>query len=289
MRRVAAVVLVALGGCTSVKMVQRDNCWVKRTEKAFGQVREEVGPCTHPNPPWVEDRLTRLVQECVAREDYRWQARALAAWNRGEPLPPQAEGGMLQACMNEASRAMIAENESLKQRLAEVSGDRDALKSRHEAEVAGLTARFEADRERLQTASDKLSDHLLTTSDKLADYLGEAASKAQAPATATATATSEGTQHTENASTTPAASPVVVAATSAPACAPGEKPEPVDVKAQPLKRARVERKARVAPKPPECSPRADAPDAARLEVKPATAAAPEAAGAADAAGPAPVR
>src|SRR5690349_12201025 len=103
----AIAVAAVVGGCTSVRVVQRDGCWVRRTSGPFGQVREEVGPCARPPPAWAEDRVTRLVQECVVRADYQWQARALAAWNRGEPLPAQEpEETVLRACMGESSRVM---------------------------------------------------------------------------------------------------------------------------------------------------------------------------------------
>ncbi len=205
MRGLSAVLLAAaVGGCTSVKMVQREGCWVRRTEKIFGQVDEEVGPCARPTSPWVEDRLTRLTQECIAREDYRWQSRALAAFNRREPLPPQAtDENVLRVCMNEAARAAITDNEKLKlrvqtlnERLAEVSTDRDAL-----------TRRADDDR-----------SHLHASHDRIAGFLGEAAKKASTPAVATATASSDGRARMDSKSASPQTAPVAVVA-SAPVCA----------------------------------------------------------------------
>jgi hypothetical protein len=200
------VVLAALAGCTSVKLAQRDGCWVRRTEK-LGTVKEELGPCTRPESPWAQDRLTRLVQECVAGADYRWRSRALVAWSRGERLPDRdPEASVLQECMSESARATVTDNEKLSQRLAEVSGDREALR-----------AREEADRSRQGQ-----------TLDKLADYLGEAAKKTAAPATATATASSEGRLRSEGSSAAPAPAPAPVAIVNAapfapPACAAASK------------------------------------------------------------------
>ncbi|HWT86590.1 MAG TPA: hypothetical protein VN177_12500, partial [Myxococcales bacterium] len=78
----------ALLACTSVKMVQREGCWVKQTERTLGGSTEELGFCAKARPQWAEDRLARLVQECMAQADYRWENRALAAWTRNEPIPP---------------------------------------------------------------------------------------------------------------------------------------------------------------------------------------------------------
>jgi hypothetical protein len=68
-------------------MTQRDGCWVKQTEKWPKVVTEELGPCARAETRWADDRMTRLVQECVAQADHRWQTRALEAWSRGQPLP----------------------------------------------------------------------------------------------------------------------------------------------------------------------------------------------------------
>src|SRR5918911_838708 len=175
----AVLVAVTLGGCTSVKLAQRDGCWVRHTEGFLRGTKEELGPCARPQPPWVEDRLGRLVQECQARADYRWQSRALAAWSRGEKMPEQAsENAILQECMGEATRSMMAENEALKGKLAEAGSDRDALKARVEEERkamqderAGLQAALEDARKRFESSMDDERTHLHATTDKLAEYL----------------------------------------------------------------------------------------------------------------------
>jgi len=172
-----AAVLPALVACTSTRMLQREGCWVKQTEKWPGRVSEELGFCTKPAPVWAEDRVARLVQECMAQADFRWQNRALAAWTRREPIPPQeSDDKIAQTCMNEASAALgkEAENSALKSRLAEVSQDRETLRNVSEG-----------DREYLKQSSDKM-----------VSALGEAAKK-PAPA-AVATATSTGTAKTES-------------------------------------------------------------------------------------------
>ncbi|HEX7622188.1 MAG TPA: hypothetical protein VF400_01355, partial [Anaeromyxobacteraceae bacterium] len=88
MRGFGAVLLAMTAtGCTTVKLAQRDGCWVRKTERFLVGSKEEVGPCAPPAPNWSDDRLTRLVQECASRADYRWQGRALEAWNRREPMP----------------------------------------------------------------------------------------------------------------------------------------------------------------------------------------------------------
>ncbi len=219
MRGIAIVVLAGfLGGCTTVKLVQRDGCWIRQTKRTLGGSKEDIGPCTRPAPRWSEDRLTRLVQECVAQADYRWQARALAAWSRKEPLPAQpARETVIETCMNQAATGVVTQNETLRERLADVSNDRDALRA-HAAQG---------------------DDHLRETSTKLAEYLGEAAKRPPPTATATATATSDGTattdsgleSHTGSTSQTvpaaPALAPVVPAATPQAATpAAGAEPAP---------------------------------------------------------------
>ena len=178
MGRTCAIGLCAALACTSVKMVQREGCWVKRTETSpFGGSHEELGFCSKPAPAWADDRLSRLVQECMSQADYRWENRALAAWTRGEPIPPQeSDEQIAKICMGQASQALglEAENGALKSRLAELSHDRDSLKN----------------------ATDKDREFLEQTSDKMVTALGEAAKK-PAP-TATATATSTGTAKTES-------------------------------------------------------------------------------------------
>lgn len=168
---------VAAGGCTSVRIVQREGCWVRLTERKLGGVQEEIGPCRRPEPKWVDDRLTRLVQECIAQADYRWQERALAAWNRREPLPEEPRRqALLRECMDEASTGIVSENETLKRRLVELAGDRDALRA----------------------LSDKDRDELRASAQRLAEYLGEAAKKPAGTAYATASSKSDGTAQTEN-------------------------------------------------------------------------------------------
>ncbi len=227
MRAVGFVLLAAFaGGCTSVKMVQRDGCWVKRTEKVFGRVREEIGPCSRPQPKWAEDRLTRLVQECVAQSDYRWQGRAIDAWSKGRPYPAQPpQDETLQGCLGEARAQLMTEkdNETLKSRIEDLSADRTTL--RHD------------------TGEDRAA--LRASHDRLVEHLGEAAKKPPpAPAYATATATSDGRATNESganlssgstsgsgANGPPGAGGSVVATMPAsptqPAASPGETTAPV--------------------------------------------------------------
>src|SRR5260221_3404630 len=130
MRRMVALVALA-ASCTSVRMVQRDGCWLKQTDTTFGDTRQELGFCSRPQTEWAQDRLARLVQECMVQADYRWQNRAIAAWTRGDLIPPhEADAELTKACMGQATQALgiEAENDELKTRLAEVSQDRDALK-----------------------------------------------------------------------------------------------------------------------------------------------------------------
>lgn len=222
MRRLVGVgvALLALGaGCTSVKMVQRDGCWVRRTEKPFGRVFEEVGPCDRAEPRWAQDRLTRLVQECLAQADRRWHARALEVWSRGLPYPtPQPrEDEFLRACMGEMRTGMETEADAarlkdrigdLAGRVAELSGERDTLRSD--------AAR---DHAKLQDREDRLADWLGKSHDRMSDWLGEAAQKPPGNATASATSssTSDGTATTDSGTTmsadagsspAPAATPV---------------------------------------------------------------------------------
>ncbi len=208
--RAIGVVLLAVfaGGCTSVKMVQRDGCWVKRTEKIFGRVREEIGPCSRPQPKWAEDRLTRLVQECMAQADYRWQGRAVDAWSKGKAYPAQPpQDETLRSCLEEARANLITENETLKGRLDDLSADRSTL--RHD------------------TDQDRAA--LRSSHDRLIDYLGEAAKKPPpAPAYATATATSDGKAANESGATLSSGSNAGSGANGAPGAAgpPGTAPAP---------------------------------------------------------------
>src|SRR5512141_1464944 len=119
--RALGVILLAgvLGGCTTVKLTQRDGCWVRETHRTLRGTQEDVGPCVRPQPRWSEDRLTRLVQECVAQADYRWQVRALAAWNRREAMPAQdTQETVIKTCMNESAAGVVTRNETLQERPA---------------------------------------------------------------------------------------------------------------------------------------------------------------------------
>jgi hypothetical protein len=221
MRRLERAILLAgvaasAAGCMTTRFTQRDGCWVRETHKTLHGTQEEIGPCMRPQPRWAEDRPTRLVQECVAQADFRWEVRALAAWDRHEPLPPQdSQETVIKTCMDLAAAGFLAESEKLQQRLgavqerlAEISGDRDAFRS--EAKQG--------------------TDHLRASTDKLVAYLGEAAKRPAPVATATATATSDGTAtsdtglQADNAAsgTVPAgaAGAPVVSAGAAPATAP---------------------------------------------------------------------
>lgn len=207
MRRIRGITVALLAltgaGCTSVKMVQRDGCWVRRTEKAFGRVVEEVGPCDREEPKWAQDRLTRLVQECMAQSDWRWHGRALEVWSRRLPYPtPQPrEDELLRACLDEARAGMVTEQDAagqrskiadLSSRISELSGERDALR--------GDAAR---DHARLQDREDKLAEWLGKSHDKMGEWLGQAAQKPPGNATATATSssTSDGTASTDSGTT----------------------------------------------------------------------------------------
>jgi hypothetical protein len=205
------VVLLAVTstGCMTVKLAQRDGCWVRKTERFLVGSKEEVGPCVAPDPTWSEDKLTRLVQECAVRADYRWRGRALEAWSRHEPMPDRTpEDLVLRDCMSESTRSMLAENAAMKERMGELSAQRDALKAEadaargQEAEARKQVLATEIEtRKQLLASEVETRKQLLASHEKLADYLGKAAGKAQAPATATASAKSDsaGTAHTESA------------------------------------------------------------------------------------------
>jgi hypothetical protein len=209
-------VLVSMLACTTVKVVQRDGCWVKRTEHTIGGSSEELGFCTRQPTAPAEDRLARLVQECMAQADHRWENQALDAWNRNQPLPAQADDtDLVKTCMSQATAALglEAENSALKSRIADLSQDRQSLR----------------------TAAEHDHQFLQGTNDKMIGALGEAAKKPLPAATATATATmkSETDTQAQPPPTTvvgfaqPAATPVVVlpapAAQTVSAC-PQRKP-----------------------------------------------------------------
>ncbi|WNG36186.1 hypothetical protein F0U60_22715 [Archangium minus] len=207
--KIAGVVLLAVmaGGCTSVRLEQRDGCWVRQTSRWPKQLKEEIGPCEREKPTWSEDRLTRLAQECMVQADYRWKNRALAAWNQGQPLPePESEAKVLQFCMNEAAHSVVTENETLKKRLNEVSADRDVLRA----------------------SEEKDREHLHSSHDRLTDALGEAAKKPPGAAVATSISTSDGTATTLSDSDTSVALPNGAAPGSSPAPRMGvPAPEPM--------------------------------------------------------------
>jgi hypothetical protein len=198
----AAAALGALVGCTSVRMVERDGCWLKQTEKWPSRVNEELAFCKKPAAAPAQDPLARLVQECVAQADYRWENRAIDAWNRGDPIPPRDSDEKIAAsCMTEAAAALgpEAERAALKARLADLDRDRNALRS---------TA--ETDREFFRQSNDKM-----------ASALGEAAKKpapaAVATATSTGTATTESELKSQHEQGAPPAPPTTVVGFNAPA------------------------------------------------------------------------
>jgi hypothetical protein len=158
--------VMVLVGCTSTRLEQRGECWVKQTKKWPNRVSEDLGPCGRAQPEWGEDRFTRVVQECVAHADYRWHNRALTAWTRGQPLPEEAsDAQVLEACMAEAAQVMLVENEGLKWQLGDVQADREHYRQRN---------------------------------GQLAEALGEAAKKPAPAAIATATARGDGRSTSEN-------------------------------------------------------------------------------------------
>jgi hypothetical protein len=251
MRAWGAIALAAvLGGCTTTRVVQRDGCWVRETKRTLLGKTEELGPCMRPQPRWAEDRLTRLVQECMAEADHRWTVRAIEAWSRKEPLPAQEpEKDVARACMNEAASGAVTQNETLRERLAEISSDR--------ATLAAKAAETDA--------------HLRASNDRLAEWLGEAAKRPPPVATATATASSDGSATTDaglasetgtTSQAVPAAAPVVPAAAAAPA-APTPAAQQGDHDTTPavkaIQRARAARKARLhRASAPACDPPASA-------------------------------
>jgi hypothetical protein len=110
----------------------------------------------------------------MAEADYRWESEALTAWTHGRPLPAQrSEETVMRACMTDASTALVAENEALKKRLAELSQEADRLRTEAQTDLV----------------------HLREAQDRMTDALGEAAKK-PAPS-AIATSTSSGTASTD--------------------------------------------------------------------------------------------
>lgn len=183
--------MLAFAGCTSVKMVQRDGCWVKQTGKWPSGVDEQLAFCTKPAPVWAQDRAARMVQECMSQADYRWENRALAAWSHGQPVPDvEADGKTAETCMKEvsASLGLEAENAALKARLNELTQEREALR----------------------TAADKDRVFLEQSHDNVVSALGEAAKKPPQSAVATATSTGTAKSETEARPALPAAPAMTV-------------------------------------------------------------------------------
>jgi hypothetical protein len=170
MRVLGAVLIVAvLGGCTSVKLSQRDGCWVRQTKK-LGSVKEDIGPCARPQPAWSDDRLTRLVQECVAEEAHRWQTLAIAAWGRNEALPAgPSEETVVERCTNHAAQSLVSENDTLKHELSDVSTERDALRARSEQAGKDLLATKEELTSRLLSTREEMFDQLMKAREQAAD------------------------------------------------------------------------------------------------------------------------
>lgn len=126
-------------GCTTVHMVKRDGCWVRHTHAFPHQVKEEVGVCTRKPPVWSKDRVTRLVQECMAEADFRWQNEALQAWNRGKSIPPEPpEHQVMQRCMDDSATALVRQNEALQKRVAALTRQEDALQARADQTLQDL-------------------------------------------------------------------------------------------------------------------------------------------------------
>lgn len=143
MKRILMIALL-LGGCTSVRVGQRDSCWVKQTDHWYGGRTEEVGPCQRAAPAWAEDRITRLVQECVAQEDYRWQNLALAAWSKGQEVPQrQPDDKIVDRCMQDSTRLVLTENENLRDQVEDLTAARERFQAQNEhlGDVLGEAAK----------------------------------------------------------------------------------------------------------------------------------------------------
>jgi hypothetical protein len=113
--------------------------------------------------------------------DYRWENRALLAWNQRQPIPPpETDEQIAKTCMKEAAAALGLEARAaaLEARLTDLTQDREAL--------------------RKTTDSDR--EFFKQSSDKMVSALGEAAKKPapSAVATATGTGTGTGTAKTES-------------------------------------------------------------------------------------------
>ncbi|QSQ28424.1 hypothetical protein JY651_37710 [Pyxidicoccus parkwayensis] len=218
---------MGLAGCTASKVEQRNGCWVRQVRTFPSSVKEDVGPCSRPTPVWSEDRLTRLVQECVMHADYQWQSSAMVAWNRGEPLPErEPEEKMLSACMARAEAVLRTEKGDVEQRLSEVTKERDSLKASQEKDRAEYQASLSRERDQREASLNKVReqhdasmeraqvqhdatvgralDQMHDSNNRLTEVLGEAAKKPapSAIATATSTSTSEGKANTQSDSNT---------------------------------------------------------------------------------------
>jgi hypothetical protein len=194
MRRHLAFIaaLVASSGCVkahlqTIHVAKVEGCWVRHTEAAPNDFAEEIGPCARREPQWSNDRVARLVQECMAEADYRWESQALSAWGKGLPLPPQEnEASVMGACMHDASTTLVMENESLRARLSELSSERDQLRA---------------------SAQEDVKHHRLAERE-LARSLGEAAKRPSPNAYAQATSSGTATTSSEQSATAPATPPV---------------------------------------------------------------------------------
>jgi hypothetical protein len=175
---VALLAIPVLAACTTVRVHQVGDCWVQTKSRVLGSTSEQVGPCLRHQPDWSDDRYTRLAQECIAQADYQWMTRALALWQRGEPLPPrEPQDAVNRQCFESAVAITARENDELRSRL-------DAL----QLDAAEAKKTQKSLEERLERGFEQLRD----ANTKLADHLGEAAKKASTPATATASATADG-------------------------------------------------------------------------------------------------
>jgi hypothetical protein len=208
-----------------VRVQKVDGCWVRRTDRGPNNFHEDIGPCARREPTWSTDRVARLVQECMAEADYRWESEALTAWNKGQPLPQQQpQSTVMRSCMNDASTTLVMENEGLKERLSELTTERDALRAREEQELA----------------------HHRSAEDEMTRSLGEAAKK-PAP-NAYATSTSSGTANTQAEQSGPPASSTAVNVSTDTAVPPFPKVSPPGAAPPPLK------KAKPGARPPEALP-----------------------------------
>ena len=209
---VALLALPVLAACTTVRVRQVGDCWVQTKSRVLGSTSEQVGPCLRHQPEWSDDRYTRLVQECIAQADYQWMTRAIALWQRGEPLPPrEPQDAVNRQCFESAVAITARENDELRGRL-------DAL----QLDVAEGEETQKALGKQLERGFEQLRD----ANTKLADHLGEAAKKASTPATATANASADGRATTHSRSEQDAGSRGTVGAGKPTAPGPTRKRPP---------------------------------------------------------------